>query len=183
MAKFKKKDLQPLIFESKSFKCCNPTSDDVIAQILPKLQKVTENEDISYCPKSYKFIKMMTYSPSGEQIYFSAMMSKLLSGYFGCIPEKRAMQEYKKDFKTEKTSYHFLFLCLLTLEQRLNMADYFVETKDGNQTDYPLWIWTTYNILCYHCKIFKNYEMAVTICSLLEDYLSGFLSKLKTDIM
>ena len=182
MAKFKKENLQPLIFEIKSYKCCKPTSNDVVEHILPKLKQITDNEDISYCPKSYKFIKVMTYSTSGEQAYFPIMMSKLLSGYFGCIPEKRAMQEYKKDFKNEKTSHHFLFLYLLTLEQRLNQTDYFVETKDDDQTDYPLWIWTTYNILCYHCRIFKNYEMAVTICSLLEDYISGFFSKLKNDI-
>lgn len=176
-----KHKLKPLLFQDTTKS--KPTSEDLLCTLLPVLREITENTDISYCPKSYKLLKVMTYEPSGEMINCPAMISDLLSGYYGCIPEKRALQEYKKEFKTGRTSYHFLFFCLLTLEQRLNQARYFIETRDCNQTDYPLWIWTTYNVLCYHCKIFKDLEMTITICSLLEDYISGFLSKLKSDIM
>lgn len=176
-----KNKLKPLFFHDTTKS--KPTSEDLLCTLLPVLQEITEDTDISYCPKSYKLMKVMTYEPSGEMINFATMISDFFSGYFGCIPKKRALQEYKQEFKTKKTSYHFLFFCLLTLEQRLNQVNYFIETRDSNQTDCPLWIWTAYNILCYHCKIFRDYEMAITICSLLEDYISGFLSKLKSDIM
>lgn len=179
-----KKDIKVIIFNSDiSSNCIKPTSDDLINVLLPQLQRITGEQNNSYCTKCQKLMEVMIYEPIGENEFCSLRSSYFFSGYFACVPSMQAIREYKEHYKTAKSSYSFLSFCILMLEQRLNQANYFIETKDYNQSDYPLWIWTTYNVLCYHCKVYKDYEMAAIICSLLQDFISGFLSKVCCDII
>ena len=165
-------------------KIVNVSGPQSIVNAIFKAKCLVTNDDVEWTSGSGNSVPVPFEFYNKDQEILDTSNLSITSA---SVPIDTVMVSYnvlaKKVFKTEMTSYHFLFFCLLTLEQRLNQANYFIETRDSNQTDYPLWIWTAYNILCYHCKIFKDYKMAITICSLLEDYISGFLSKLKSDIM
>lgn len=171
------KHIQPIIFEITSANQWHkPVSEDLVNYLLPKLQTVSNKLEFDY-PKSQKLMEVISYEPSGNNTFCPLMSSHFFSGYFAYISSQQAMTEYKRHYKTAKSSYSFLTFCILVLEQRFNHTDTFTERKDIDQSDYPLWIWTTYNVLCYHCKLFKDYEMAITVCSLLQDFISGYLLK------
>ena len=173
-----------IIYNSDMYSnCIKPTSEDLVKVLLPQLLKITREQNDLHHMKCQKLMDIMAYEPKGEKLFCPLRSSYFFSGYFACVPSKQAIREYKEHYKTAKSSYSFLSFCILMLEQRLNQTDCFIESKDYNQSDYPLWIWTTYNVLCYHCKVYKDYEMTATICSLLKDYISGFLSKVFCDII
>lgn len=179
-----RKTIQPLIFEpTRSTMCSKPTSDELVAKLLPVLTTITKDKECQNFSKSQKLMEIISYEPSGNIVFCPLRLAQFSGGYYACIPKERALKEYKQSFKTAKGSYKFICLSVLSLEHHLNMTDTFLETKDLCQLDYPLWIWTTYNALCYHCIIFKDYSIAETLCSLLEDFISDFLCKVRSDIM
>lgn len=180
----KKNKFKPIIYQDEQhlFRS-KPIPEDIVSKLLPLLQNITENKDISCCPKSYKLMKLISYEPSGEEASSPLQCAHLFGGYFACVSEKEGTERYRRHYRTARSSYNFLCHCILVLEQRKNHTEAYILKGKNDELDYPLWIWNTYNVLCYHCKVYNDYVVAELVCSLLVDYISDFLLKLKADIM
>lgn len=179
-----KNKLDPMIYqdEKHTFRS-KPTPDDLVNKLLPVLQSITEDKDISFCPKSYKLMKLIAYEPPGKDSSSPLQCADLFGGYFACVSEKDGTEKYREHYRTAVASYNFLCHCILVLEQRNNHSESDIPKDNAEELDFPLWIWNTYNVLCYHCKLYKDYAVAELVCSLLVDYISDFLLKMKTDII
>ena len=91
----KKNKFKPIIYQDEQhlFRS-KPTPEDIVSKLLPLLQNITENKDISCCPKSYKLMKLISYEPSGEEASSPLQCAHLFGGYFACVSEKEGTERY-----------------------------------------------------------------------------------------